>query len=1467
MLPTLSLKMLLRACFFVLFSLSAFAVETVSFRHLDSRDGLPQSTVPAIAQDRAGYIWIATYDGLHRFDGYHFVSYRNDPRDENSISDNVIDSLLIDDENRIWIGTAQGGLNRLDSSSGKLKRFLDDDGDYALRSRRISALLQAQNRRIWIGTAQGLAVYLPDQQGFELYSHNPLDENSAPYGAITALAESHDGKLWIGTARSLSSFDPDTEQFRHWKIDRPDNSNLPTQIQSLWVDADGGLWVGTAQRGLFYLAVGAQQFRAFRHDPHDNNSLPHNNVKTIRRDRGGFLWVGTEGAGLARMNSDGLGFETFHRNSSDTHSLSIDDVWSLFEDRSGLLWVGTAGGGINTTHPEYTGIGRITHSPYEPNSLSESFVWGITRDLGGHLWVATTRGLDEIDPVSGDIFHYANFPNNDRVTISPRPHAIYADEKNRIWFGTVDGLLAVYDPRTLRADVISHPSRVRGRFSDNRILMINGDRGGRIWVSTFEGLVEVDPFKLEVIRSFPTGEAQMPGTSVRVMIESDKRLWFGTHGSGLHRYDPETRENMNYFHRADDPASLSNDVVRALYVDNHGTMWIGTMNGLNRWTQENRRGGVEQFDAWFARDGLPNSTIYGILPGDDGKLWLSTNVGISEFDVEKNRFRNFDWSDGLPANEYNGLAHARSADGRLWFGGTTGLAVIDPKKLLHAPTSSATLITSVQVRNFSDGFEQNDQTLNLAYDQNDIAFHFAATDFRDPKKNRFSYRLIGHRPEWTDLGTNNSVSFTNLTPAHYTLQVRNANSDGIWTETPAEMQLQIRAPWYATWWAYGVYVALLFGAAYGLWFSHHRKLAAQEKINERLRRIDRLKDEFLANTSHELRTPLNGIIGVAESLRDGVAGTLNDRAREHLGLIADSGRRLAHLVNEILDFKKLTHSNVTLDRSAVDVQATVNVVLALSRPLTGDKDLTLVNAIAGDFPLVDADENRVEQILHNLIGNAIKFTERGHVTVTARVQDKAAEITVADSGCGIDSNEIDRIFLPFEQVEDSMTRHHGGTGLGLAVVKKLVELHGGKVHVKSQPNHGSQFTFTLPLASQQQELREPKARSLAPARSLPLKRIAPVAVNTSTLILVADDEPLNCQVVADCLHMQGYSVVTVGDGQAALDAMQTQTFALLILDVMMPKLSGFDVTRRVRENFTSQEMPVLLLSAKNRPEDVATGLSAGANDYIGKPVERSELIARVKNLLALHEVNAAKREREQAKVMQEAISRLSRYFPPALVKRLLSDPDPKQLQAERRRVTVVFADLVEFTSLTDRFEPEIITDLLNQFVGGMGVLIEKFGGTLNELLGDGMVILFGAPEKMEKDDQARHAVALAIAMQREMQKLKKSWLDAGIDHNIDLRIGIHQDFATVGNFGAGGVLAYRAVGSGVNLAARLQSLCTPSRVMVSYPVYALTRELYHFEALQEVQIKGFKHPHRVCELAVESLQEPALLMIKNDSTG
>ncbi len=1451
----------------LLWSYPLAAVETVAFRHLDSRDGLPQNSITSVVQDAEGYIWLGSHDGLQRYDGYRFQSYRNDPRSAQSLSDNLVLTLANGPDGSLWIGT-QDGLNRLSADRQQLTRFLPGDKPSQISHRHINRLYVDRAGRVWVGTPRGLDQFVDAEGGqFRHLQHNPLDAGSIPSGFVNALAETPDGKIWVG-ASSLALFDPATEEVKHFRPGQQEFS-APQYITALWSDGDGGLWVGTLSQGLFYLAPDSKTFRLYRHNPHEPLSLPSNAVRSLLRDRGGRLWVGTEGGGLARLLPDGSGFDVFRRNAADPHSISFDEVVALYEDRTGLLWAGTLGGGVNTTHPERSAIARVIHSPYQPNSLSDPFVWQLARDQQNRIWAATLSGLDQIDPVSGEVVHYLNFTDRENGSFPPRIQSVLVDRRQRIWLGSTTGELAMFDPATLRTKLISHPAMSRGKLSNYRIFLISEDNSGRIWVGAGEGMLEIDPERLDVARTFPVSEEGFPRALVRVMAEVDGQLLFGTQGAGLHRFDYDTRAVRSIQHRDNDPQSLSSDIVRSLHVDSQGDLWIGTQNGLNRWRAADRRSGIERFESWFVADGLPNSVIYAIMPDEAGKLWLSTNAGLSEFDPATGDFRNFDQSDGLPTNEFNGLAAVRSNDGRLWFGGTTGIAVVDPRNLRSSSSAVGTLITGFEVRN-PDNLPLTSRAgeWQLADDQNDVHFSFAALDYRDPGRNQFVWRLSGYQNDWISNGNRNEVRLTNLDPGHYRFEVRNANADGTWSAAPARLDFFIQAPWYARWYSYVSYGLLLLLLGWWLWRSHIRKVAAQTRINEQLRRIDQLKDEFLANTSHELRTPLNGIIGVAESLRDGVAGELNDRARDHLALISDSGRRLAHLVNEILDFKKLSHGSVSLERGPTDLQGTVAVVLALSRPLAGDKDLALVNAVPTDFPALDADENRLEQILHNLIGNAIKFTAQGHVTVTARVVGEMAEIQVSDSGIGIPADQLNRIFLPFEQVAEANTRRHGGTGLGLAVVKKLVELHGGKVEVHSQEGSGSQFLFTLPLAAAGTASKKARQEIAAPGKPVLLRRPAPVAaLGNAATILVADDEPLNCQVVADCLNMQGYNVVTVGDGQAAIDALAEQAFSLLILDVMMPKLSGFDVARRVRETMTQQELPILMLSARNRPEDVATGLAAGANDYIGKPVERSELVARVKNLLALHEVNAARREREQARVVQETVNRLARYFPPPLVQRLLTDPDAKQLQAERRRLTVLFADLVEFTALTDRFEPEIITEILNQFLGGMGALVEKFGGTLNELLGDGLVVLFGAPEPMDKETQAERAVALAVAMQREMQRLQRTWLEAGIDHNINLRIGIHQDFATVGNFGSGLVLAYRAVGSGVNLAARLQAHCTPGRLLVSYPVFALTRDRYPFEPLQEVAVKGFGHAHRVCELQPEKVAEARLALISGDSSG
>jgi signal transduction histidine kinase/serine phosphatase RsbU (regulator of sigma subunit) len=401
-----------------------------------------------------------------------------------------------------------------------------------------------------------------------------------------------------------------------------------------------------------------------------------------------------------------------------------------------------------------------------------------------------------------------------------------------------------------------------------------------------------------------------------------------------------------------------------------------------------------------------------------------------------------------------------------------------------------------------------------------------------------------------------------------------------------------------------------------------------------LRQANQLKDEFLANTSHELRTPLNGIIGIAESLREGVAGELSDKATANLTMIVSSGKRLSALVNDILDFSKLKHKEIELQVKAVGLREIVDVVLTLSQPLVAKKPVELNNAIAVDLPAAKADENRLQQILYNLIGNAIKFTEQGKIEIKASAVESHLEITVSDTGIGIPSDKQTRIFESFEQVEGGMERTYGGTGLGLAVTKRLVQLHGGKLRVKSTLGVGSQFTFTLPISEQpvsshasivSSQLSEIQAPAYLDSETLVQQPQGGQTAGEHFKILIVDDEPVNRQVVANFLSSQNYNIVQAASGMEAIALIEDGLIPdAILLDVMMPRMTGYEVTKRLRDKWQLSEMPILLLTAKNQVEDLVIGLEVGANDYLTKPISKDELLARLKthlNIKRLREEN------------------------------------------------------------------------------------------------------------------------------------------------------------------------------------------------------------------------------------------------------
>ena len=605
-----------------------------------------------------------------------------------------------------------------------------------------------------------------------------------------------------------------------------------------------------------------------------------------------------------------------------------------------------------------------------------------------------------------------------------------------------------------------------------------------------------------------------------------------------------------------------------------------------------------------------------------------------------------------------------------------------------------------------------------------------------------------------------------------------------------------------------------------------------EAKNKDLQRLDQLKNEFLANTSHELRTPLNGIIGIADSLLDGATGPLPEQTRTNLAMIVVSGRRLANLVNNILDFSKLRHKNIELQLKSVSMREIVEVVFTLSRPLLGKKSLKFINAISSDLPPAYADENRLQQILHNLISNAIKFTDSGYVELAAEIQANFLAIHVTDTGIGIYENKLAGIFESFEQGDGSTARVYGGTGLGLAVTKQLVELHGGQISVQSTLGKGSRFTFTLPIATQ--EVESLSLDEFSPSReSLVIQSLAAENYPDITVtppipskqqgyfkILIVDDEPVNLQVLINHLSLHNYTLTQAMNGVEALAIVEKGYQPdLVLLDVMMPKMTGYEVCQKLREKFPINELPILMLTAKNQVSDLVEGLDAGANDYLTKPVSKSELMARIKMHLELSKINIA----YGRFVPRQFLQFLNKE---SIVEVQLGD----QVQKE---MSILFSDIRSFTTLSERMTPEDNFRFINTYLSCMEPIIIEHSGFIDKYIGDAIMALFSG--------SADDAVKAGIDMLCQLKKYNEHREIVGYVP-VQIGIGINTGLLMLGTVGGQKRMDSTVISDAVNLASRMEGLTKNYGIplLISHQTYLglLNPTAYAIRRIDQVQVKG-----------------------------
>lgn len=1067
------------------------AASPMVFRHLTAEEGLSQNTVMATLQDSRGFLWIATEDGLDRFDGYTIRRFGRSRDDPNGLARNFIWNLQADRRGDLWMAVKDGGVARFDVRSEKFTSFRHDPANpRSLSSDAARLVLVDREGTVWVATTGGgLNALDPSTGRARRYLHDPARSDSLSDNVVTALAQDARGVLWVGTNRGLNRLEPGTNRFRRYVSDARDSRALASdQIQTLHVDRAGTLWVGTRDRGLSRFDGEEQGFTAFLPGDAAAGALSNADVRAIRDDTDGRLWVGTAN-GLHLFDRVTGKFQVYRQDSAEPTTLRDNYIMSLYQDRAGLLWVGTRAGGVSRWNPRSWAFGHA-----RPDALGDAYAMSFADASDGRLWVGTLgSGLLRFDPRTGVATPAARLFGREALAPDARIMVLLKDRAGSLWVGTMSsGLLRIGSDGT--ATRFGNRPGDAASIGADGVMSLHQSRDGRIWVGTFgAGVSVIDPLSLRVSRvaaaGKPAGAALATARATAIAQSADGTVWVGTDGQGLHAFGPEGGFLRSWRNDPADSSSLSADTVYALHADSAGRIWVGTdSSGLDQIVGTPLRGGNVSFVNTSTADGLSSNAIYGIRSDAKGGLWLSGNSGLMRFDPANGRTKTFHREQGLQGEEFNFGAHHQMADGRLVFGGANGFNLFDPASVLGAaPNGPQIALTGLELMGqpARPGVPLTMlQGLSLGYRDTVLTLEFAALDFTAPQKNQYQHRLVGFDDAWTANGAQRRLTYTNLDAGKYLLEMRATNSDAV--EGPEVYRLPIEvapAPWRSPA-AYVLYAGLVLLALW-LWYSEQQKKlrrAAQlsarleKQVQERtvelresnieLARLTRAKSDFLARMSHEIRTPMNGIVGMGQLL---ARTRLDERQQRLTTSLTSSASSLMLILNDILDLSKVEAGKLALDPAPMDLAVLLGETIDVLATQAQSKGVELMAAPApGIDCLLMADSLRLRQVLLNLVGNAIKFTESGEVALTADILERTSSslslaIAVRDTGIGMTPAACARIFEPFGQAEGSTAAKFGGTGLGLSICRDLVTLMGGSILVESEQGVGSTFTIRVSL--------------------------------------------------------------------------------------------------------------------------------------------------------------------------------------------------------------------------------------------------------------------------------------------------------------------------------------------------------------------------------------------------------------------
>ncbi|SMC40045.1 hybrid sensor histidine kinase/response regulator transcription factor [Pedobacter africanus] len=1183
------------------------------FRGISVDKGLSQSTVFAIVQDTLGFMWMATQDGLNRYDGESFAVYRPSKGDKNSLQSNYIRSIYLDHKGALWIGGNQG-VSRYDYTSNNFQNYKlpRKSGEWY-----ISSIIQDAGKLVWVSSTSGELFYL-DRQSDQFKQVN-FDASAHGIKSVTHLALLKN-TLLVGTDVGLFKMNAGTRKLSAINL----GASKP-RINELFMEGQW-LWIGTEGNGLIKYNLLNGSTSQYLHQVTQTQSLADNDVRGISKDTQGNIWLGTF-RGLSILEPETGIFQNYYHQSSIPYTLNQNSVRCIYRDKQDGMWMGTFYGGINYYHQNDIKFNLLNQNTGGV-SLNDQVVNVIRQDKSGNFWIGTNdKGLNYWNRKTGSIKYYTYKESGTGSLSSNNIKSIAFDPSGKLLVGTHNAGLNLLDPASGSSRVYRHSAANPESISGDMVYALLKDRQNRIWVGTRTGFDQFNTGSNSFSHIYiDKAGKRLTSDEVTYLLEDSKnRIWIGT-TDGVNIFYPD---NMLF-----DPfpgSILSNDVVNCIAEDKKQRIWVGTRDGLNLFDE-----GTRSFISFNTRKDFLKGTIYGIQPDDEGLLWISTNKGLVKFNPDTRQVQVFDNKDGLQNNQFNLYAFCKASDGMMLFGGINGISYFYPKDLKQNKQQLKVTFTGLEVFNKTvvpdDGYDVLDRHIDQAekltfrHELKQFSIFFNAFNYIAPNKTKYQYKLDGFDTDWQLTENVSKASYTNLQPGTYKFHVKAVGPLG---ESSAVKSLEIivSPPWWNSNWFYLLVSMLAAGAGYMVYkvvserirTLHQLKLERMER--EKVNYINQMKMDFFTNVSHEFRTPLTLILAPLEELLS--KPSADKSLRKHHEMMLLNAKRLYHLVDQLFEFKKTELGTKKLKVNKADMVSFIHEVYSSFVTLS-DK-----NHIKYTFNSTEAklsfyfDKDAIEKILFNLLSNAFKYTSAGGtIAVELSKKNGNALIKVSDSGIGIDPQHQGRIFDRFYQVNGQ--EMNLGSGVGLAFTRRLVELHHGQITVDSALGEGASFLVSLPVDDEQYDADEhtEHVNYALSVENEPYKTEGPELVETTESdpanekekLLVIDD---NREIVAYLSNYfsNTYRVRTAYDGREALELLEEEQVDLIICDVMMPELDGIHFCKKIKQNIQTCHIPVVLLTAKNETDHQIKGLEVGADDYVTKPFSIALLEAKLQNIV------------------------------------------------------------------------------------------------------------------------------------------------------------------------------------------------------------------------------------------------------------